>query len=323
MTHCFTYRGLDWCMLALIGCTWNDYPHWSAPCMPPVVPPPPTPHPHLGPAPAGLLSLVWAARRRSASTSGRSTLRLLPCRAVRQRTRRRRARRDRTSLRARRKPRAAPAQRRRASLRAMQSQVREAVSALKYLLAVFIVQSYCYWLILMTFALIQRRQKSIFNNLCTLAEKAKKREIINNLNNKRNTTNLLPTSMSTSTTASQVKRVNGKKTWSTWDACTAVWQQGRIIKMLTVCVAGIKQASSHWSPGVMENISEEGGQLCDSGLSWAIWPQPGHQQTSRVRPRHEPLCLQPPPQLWGWHQGTQALAWFIGLYTHETTVVLL
>lgn len=67
----------------------------------------------------------------------------------------------------------------------------------------------------MTFAFIQRRQKSIFNNLCTLAEKAKKREIINNLNNKRNTTNLLPTSMSTSTTASQVKRVNGKKTWST------------------------------------------------------------------------------------------------------------
>ncbi|XP_019217207.1 protein phosphatase 1 regulatory subunit 12A isoform X6 [Oreochromis niloticus] len=38
------------------------------------------------------------------------------------------------------------------------------------------------------------------------SEKAKKREIINNLNNKRNTTNLLPTSMSTSTTASQVKR---------------------------------------------------------------------------------------------------------------------
>lgn len=51
MTHCFTYRGLDWCMLALIGCTWNDYPHWSAPCMPPVVPPPPHPPPPPWPRP--------------------------------------------------------------------------------------------------------------------------------------------------------------------------------------------------------------------------------------------------------------------------------
>lgn len=40
------------------------------------------------------------------------------------------------------------------------------------------------------------------------AEKAKNRELINNLNNKRNTTSLLPTSMSTSTAASQVKKVN-------------------------------------------------------------------------------------------------------------------
>ena len=40
-----------------------------------------------------------------------------------------------------------------------------------------------------------------------VAEKAKNREIINNLNNKRNTTSLLSTSMSASTTASQVKKV--------------------------------------------------------------------------------------------------------------------
>ncbi|XP_051237807.1 protein phosphatase 1 regulatory subunit 12A isoform X2 [Dicentrarchus labrax] len=38
------------------------------------------------------------------------------------------------------------------------------------------------------------------------SEKAKNREIINNLNNKRNATSLLPTSMSTSTAASQVKK---------------------------------------------------------------------------------------------------------------------
>lgn len=44
-------------------------------------------------------------------------------------------------------------------------------------------------------------------DLCTVAEKAKNREIINNLNNKRNATSLLPTSMSTSTAASQVKKV--------------------------------------------------------------------------------------------------------------------
>lgn len=42
-----------------------------------------------------------------------------------------------------------------------------------------------------------------------LAEKAKNRELINNLNNKRNTSSLLPTSMSTGSaaTASQVKKV--------------------------------------------------------------------------------------------------------------------
>lgn len=39
------------------------------------------------------------------------------------------------------------------------------------------------------------------------AEKAKNREIINNLNNKRNSSSLLSTSMSTSTPASQVKKV--------------------------------------------------------------------------------------------------------------------
>lgn len=44
-------------------------------------------------------------------------------------------------------------------------------------------------------------------DLYTFAEKAKNREIINNLNNKRNTTSLLPTSMSTSTATSQVKKV--------------------------------------------------------------------------------------------------------------------
>ena len=44
-------------------------------------------------------------------------------------------------------------------------------------------------------------------DFCTVAEKAKNREIINNLNNKRNTTSLLPTSMSTSTATSQAKKV--------------------------------------------------------------------------------------------------------------------
>lgn len=47
----------------------------------------------------------------------------------------------------------------------------------------------------------------LISDLCTFAEKAKNREIINNLNNKRNTTSLLPTSMSTSTATSQVKKV--------------------------------------------------------------------------------------------------------------------
>ncbi|XP_042351937.1 protein phosphatase 1 regulatory subunit 12A isoform X2 [Plectropomus leopardus] len=42
------------------------------------------------------------------------------------------------------------------------------------------------------------------------SEKAKNREIINNLNNKRNATSLLPTSMSTSTAASQGKKDPGK-----------------------------------------------------------------------------------------------------------------
>ncbi|XP_060891499.1 protein phosphatase 1 regulatory subunit 12A isoform X5 [Labrus mixtus] len=43
------------------------------------------------------------------------------------------------------------------------------------------------------------------------SEKAKNREIINNLNNKRNATGLLPTSMSTSTPASQVKKQDHSK----------------------------------------------------------------------------------------------------------------
>ncbi|KAA8590091.1 hypothetical protein FQN60_014025 [Etheostoma spectabile] len=42
------------------------------------------------------------------------------------------------------------------------------------------------------------------------SEKAKNREIINNLNNKRNATSLLPTSLSTNTAASQVKKDPGK-----------------------------------------------------------------------------------------------------------------
>lgn len=70
---------------------------------------------------AGPLSPAWAAGTRYAFMSGRST-RLPPCRAVRPRTRRRKAKRGR----ARRKPPAAPAQRRRASLRATRSQVRGA-----------------------------------------------------------------------------------------------------------------------------------------------------------------------------------------------------
>ncbi|KAM9351790.1 protein phosphatase 1 regulatory subunit 12A [Symphorus nematophorus] len=43
------------------------------------------------------------------------------------------------------------------------------------------------------------------------SEKAKNREIINNLNNKRNAASLLPTSMSTSTAASQVKKQDPSK----------------------------------------------------------------------------------------------------------------
>ncbi|XP_029009023.1 protein phosphatase 1 regulatory subunit 12A isoform X2 [Betta splendens] len=44
------------------------------------------------------------------------------------------------------------------------------------------------------------------------SDKAKNREIINNLNNKRNTSSLLPTSMSTSTVTSQVKKEPSKPT---------------------------------------------------------------------------------------------------------------
>lgn len=44
--------------------------------------------------------------------------------------------------------------------------------------------------------------------LCSITEKAKNREIINNLNNKRNSSTLLATSMSTSTTGNQVKKVS-------------------------------------------------------------------------------------------------------------------
>lgn len=106
------------CMLALIGCTCNECRHWSPHCMPPVV------LPHLGPAPAGLLSLVWAAKRRSACTSVRST-RTRPCQAAQWWMRKRKARRVRSSLRARGRPPAAPARRRRANQRATQSQVRE------------------------------------------------------------------------------------------------------------------------------------------------------------------------------------------------------
>lgn len=41
----------------------------------------------------------------------------------------------------------------------------------------------------------------------SVAEKAKNRELINNLNNKRNTTGLLPTSMSLGSAVSQMKKV--------------------------------------------------------------------------------------------------------------------
>lgn len=62
-------------------------------------------------------------------------------------------------------------------------------------------------------------------------------------------------------------------------------------------VAGPEQAPNHRGPVLLENISEEGRQLCDSGLSWTGRLQPGPQQTARDRPGHDPLCLQPPPQL--------------------------
>ncbi|XP_069384131.1 protein phosphatase 1 regulatory subunit 12A isoform X12 [Paralichthys olivaceus] len=48
-----------------------------------------------------------------------------------------------------------------------------------------------------------------------LAEKAKNREIINNLNNKRNTTSLLPTSMSAGTATGQVKKQEPSKPTTT------------------------------------------------------------------------------------------------------------
>lgn len=44
----------------------------------------------------------------------------------------------------------------------------------------------------------------------SVAEKAKNRELINNLNNKRNTTGLLPTSMSVGSAVSQMKKVKAK-----------------------------------------------------------------------------------------------------------------
>lgn len=84
------------------------------------------------------------------------------------------------------------------------------------------------------------------------------------------------------------------------------WQQCCTINVatFTVSVAGTKQTCSHWGAGVLENVSEEGRQLSDSGLSRIVGHQPGRQQTCGVRPGHDPLCLQPSPQLRGRHQGT-------------------
>lgn len=65
-----------------------------------------------------------------------------------------------------------------------------------------------------------------------VAEKAKNRELINNLNNKRNTSSLMPTSMSTSTAASQVKKVTmfvdveRKPLFLPRQSQGAVWGQG-------------------------------------------------------------------------------------------------
>ncbi|KAM7002585.1 LOW QUALITY PROTEIN: protein phosphatase 1 regulatory subunit 12A [Tautogolabrus adspersus] len=56
------------------------------------------------------------------------------------------------------------------------------------------------------------------------SEKAKNREIINNLNNKRNATGLLPTSMSTSTPASQVKKQDHSKPQVTEAPAPGSWR---------------------------------------------------------------------------------------------------
>lgn len=153
---------------------------------------------------------------------------------------------------------------------------------------------------------------------CTVSEKAKNREIINNLNNKRNATSLLPTSTSTSTAASQVKKVIYVEKLRRRHPVSTILNN---IDDDFNSVTGPKQAPYHWGPGLLENVSEEGRQLGDSWLSWTVWRQPGPQQTSRECLGHDPLCLQPPPQLRGRRQGTrpQALTWFEDFHTHETS----
>lgn len=92
----------------------------------------------------------------------------------------------------------------------------------------------------------------------SVAEKAKNRELINNLNNKRNTSGLLPTSMSLSSAVSQMKKVK------------EVGHQAslRATKVLTFAApaAGPDQAPDRRSSGLLENIAEEGRKLRDSGL---------------------------------------------------------
>lgn len=62
----------------------------------------------------------------------------------------------------------------------------------------------------------------------TFTEKAKNRELINNLNNKRNTTRLLPTSMTSST--SEIKKVN------VWKMTSGVyWLNNKNNKFYWIC----------------------------------------------------------------------------------------
>lgn len=136
--------------------------------------------------PAGRRSLVWAVERRSLCMSGRNMLRPLfrLCPQRRMRT-------SRHAQPANQSPPAAPAQRKRANQRVTQSQVIRPHQLL-------VCQS--------KMALTNQ----VTDDICVsvLSEQAKTREMINNLNNKRNAAPV--TSSVTSTAPNQVKKVTRK-----------------------------------------------------------------------------------------------------------------